>query len=305
MKKPIAGLSLLAVLGLMLVLALAAPASAIVSTAGADGSVQCSGSSAGSAGRQAAAAMVIAKRILGHAPRGLAKTVVRRGKVRIANDLNYPPQSFVDPRSHRLVGFDVDVAKKLARILHLKVVWKHPAWARVIPGLRAGRFDVSIGSMTVTPERKKLVSFTRPYYFAGAQVFVKAGGMQITGPDDLAGRTVGVGEGTTYSDYLVQNTEAIVSTYSADLDAVPDLLNGTIDFWMTHPLVGQKAILEGQALEFSGKPLYYEALAMALKQREADWRRLLNYAVKKMHKDGSLTHMSKKWYSGLDLTVKQ
>ena len=136
-------------------------------------------------------------------------------------------------------------------------------------------------------------------------MFVKTGGTQITGPADLADKKVGVGEGTTYSDYLAQNTEAIVSPYSFDLEAVPDLLDGTIDFWMTDLLTGQKAILEGQALEFSGKPLYYEDVAMALKRCEADWRRLLNYAVRKMHKDGSLTHMSKKWYSGLDLTVKQ
>ncbi len=249
--------------------------------------------------------MTIAKDILGHAPRGLAKTVVQSGKIRVANDLNYPPQSYVDPKTHKLVGFDVDVAKKVARILGLTVVWKHPAWANVISGLRHGRYDVSIGSMSVSPERKKLVAFTGPYYFDEGQVFVKSGGTQITGPADLAGKTVGVGAGTTYSDYLNKNTQAIVETYDSDLAALPDLLNGTIDFWMTNPVTGQIAILEGKALEFSGKPLYYEDIAFALKKGESDWRALLNYTVKQMHKDGSLTAMSKKWYSGLDLTVKQ
>ena len=44
---------------------------------------------------------------------------------------------------------------------------------------------------------------------------------------------------------------------------------------------------------------------MAIKKGEADWLALLNYAVQTMHEDGSLTAMSKKWYNGLDLTVKE
>lgn len=249
--------------------------------------------------------MKIAKKVLGHPPRGLAKTIVQRGTVRVANDLSYPPQSYIDPTTHRLVGFDVDVARKTARLLGLKVVWKHPEWSRVIPGLRAGRFDVSIGSMTVTPERKRLVSFTNAYYFAGYQVFVESGGTQITGPADLAGKRVGAAAGSVYVAYLDTNTEAIVAEYASDADALADLAGGNIDFAMTHPLVGQEAIVDGMPLEFSGTPLYYDEMAMALKKGEADWRALLNYTVKKMHEDGSLTTMSKKWYGGLDLTVRQ
>jgi polar amino acid transport system substrate-binding protein len=257
------------------------------------------------AGPRAASPAAIARHILGHAPRGLARTIVLRGTVRIANDLDYPPQSCIDPTTHKLVGFDVDVARRVARILGLRIVWKHPQWANVIPGLRRGLFDVSIGSMTVTPERKKLVAFTGPYYFAGGQVFVKTGGTQITGPGDLAGKTVGVQDESIYGSYLAENTEAVVETYSTDLAAVTDLANGAIDFWMTHPFTGQQMILSGQQVQASGKPLFYEDLAFALKKGEPDWRALLNHTVKQMHEDGSLTTMSKKWYAGLDLTVKQ
>jgi polar amino acid transport system substrate-binding protein len=58
-------------------------------------------------------------------------------------------------------------------------------------------------------------------------------------------------------------------------------------------------------MEFSGKPLYYEDLSMAVAKGETDWVNLLTYTVNQMHKDGSLTAMSKQWYNGLDLTVKQ
>ena len=74
---------------------------------------------------------------------------------------------------------------------------------------------------------------------------------------------------------------------------------------MTAGPTGQQAILEGQPFEFSGTPLYYEDLAFATADGETDWVALLDYAIAQMHEDGSLTEMSKTWYNGLDLTVRE
>jgi len=262
-------------------------------------------SATASAGGLTGSALDRATTILGHAPTGLAKTIVDRGSIVIANDPNYAPQSSIDPTTKQLVGFDVDVAKATAEMLGLGIVWKHPAWETISAGLQTGIFDVSIGSMTITPERLKDRAFTDPYYYTSGQVFVKKGGTQITGPADLAGKSVGVGAQTTYYDYLKKNTKANVKTYTTDLDAVPDLLNGNLDFWMTAGPTGQQAILQGKAIEFSGKPLYYEDLAFAIKLGEPDFVALCNYCIQTMHKNGALTAMSKQWYNGIDLTVKQ
>lgn len=253
----------------------------------------------------ATSAADIAAEVLGHEPMGLAKTVIDRGSVIVANDANYAPQSSVDQATGELVGFDVDVAKKMAELLGLQVEFKNPAWETIPSGLNQGKYDVSIGSMTVTPERQKALDFTDPYYYTSGQVFVKEGGTQITGVDDLAGKTVGVGAATTYYDFLKKDGRANVKTYTTDADAFPDLRNGNLDFVMTAGPTGQQAISQGQPFEFSGDPLYYEDLAFAIKKGEADWLALLNYAVQTMHADGSLTAMSETWYNGLDLTVKE
>ena len=250
-------------------------------------------------------AMERATAILGQEPTGLALDIVTAGEVIVANDSNYAPQSSVDPVTKEVVGFDVDVAMGMAEMLGLGIKWEHPAWETIPGGLNNGRFDVSIGSMTITPERQQTLNFSDPYYFTSGQVFVKKGGTQITGPSDLDGMKVGVGAATTYYDYLKKNTKAVVKTYATDLDAFPDLLNGNIDFVMTAGPTGQQAILEGKAMEFSGKPLYYEDLAMAVKKGETDWTALLTYTVQQMHENGALTEMSKQWYNGIDLTVKQ
>jgi polar amino acid transport system substrate-binding protein len=243
--------------------------------------------------------------ILGQEPTGLALEIVTAGEVVVANDSNYAPQSYLDPDTNEIIGFDVDVAKGMAEILGLTIKWEHPAWETIPGGLNNGRYDVSIGSMTITPERQETLDFSDPYYYTSGQVFVKKGGTQIAGAEDLAGMKVGVGAQTTYYDYLKANSEADVKTYTTDVDAFPDLLNGNLDFVMTAGPTGQQAILEGKAMEFSGKPLYYEDLAMAVKKGETDWVNLLTYAVQQMHENGSLTEMSKQWYNGIDLTVKE
>jgi polar amino acid transport system substrate-binding protein len=252
----------------------------------------------GSAAERAAA-------ILEREPTGLAKEIVDRGTVIVANDANYAPQSSIDEATGELVGFDVDVALKMGEILGLEVQFENPAWETIPAGLNQGRFDVSIGSMTITEERDKTIDFTEPYYFTSGQVFVKEGGMQIAGVEDLAGKTVGVGAATTYYDFLKSESEAEVKTYTTDADTFPDLRNGNLDFVMTAGPTGQQAILEGQAFEFSGTPLYYEDLAFSVAEGETDWVALLNYAITTMHEDGSLTEMSKMWYNGLDLTVRE
>jgi polar amino acid transport system substrate-binding protein len=266
--------------------------------------VACGGDEATDEPSEAPAAQTPAD-ILGAEPTGLAKEIVDRGYVIVANDANYPPQSSVDQATGELVGFDVDVALKMGEILGLEVRFENPAWETIPAGLNQGRFDVSIGSMTITDERKKALDFTDPYYYTSGQVFVKEGGPQIAGVEDLAGKKVGVGAATTYFDFLKDKSEADVATYTTDADAFPDLRNGNLDFVMTAGPTGQQAISQGQPFEFSGQPLYYEDLAFAITKGEADWLALLNHAVQTMHEDGSLTEMSKQWYNGLDLTVKE
>jgi polar amino acid transport system substrate-binding protein len=265
---------------------------------------------------EATSAADIAQQILGKAPSGLAAKIVEAGTVVVANDANYPPQSSVDKATGDLVGFDVDVANKMGELLGLTVKFENPAWETIPTGLNQGKYDVSIGSMTSAIGGDKAFSdtlvsrwnemdFTQPYYFTSGQVFVKKGGTQITGPADLDGKTVGVGAATTYYDWLKKNTKADVKTYTTDADTFPDLRNGNLDFVMTAGPTGQQAISQGQPFDFSGAPLYYEDLSMAVKKGEGDWVAMLDYTVNKMHEDGSLTAMSEKWYNGLDLTVQE
>jgi ABC-type amino acid transport substrate-binding protein len=247
----------------------------------------------------------IARQILGHAPAGLAKVVVRRGFVRVATDANYPPQSFIDPATDRPAGFDVSVARRVRRILGLGIRFKFPAWEHVAQGLQRGRFDVSIGSMLVTPQRQATLGLSRPYYYLEYQAFVRKGGTQITGLSDLAGKTVGVGSATVFFDYVRKHSTAVVMAYPTDDEALQALDKGELDFAVTSPFEGITAIDAGAGIEFSGRPLHSRPFVLATRRGETDWLKLLDYAVATMRRDGSLARYSKRWFDGLDLTTKQ
>jgi len=238
----------------------------------------------------------IARQILGHAPQGLAKKIVERGSILVANDANYPPQSFYDPHTRKLRGFDVDVAKRVGRILGLRVVFRNPAWEYVPKGLRRGLYDVSIGSMEITPERQAILGFTAPYYYSAAQVIVKKGGPRIRGVGSLFGKRVGVGRDTTYQAFLEQYPQIRLRTFVTDADAFPALAAGKLKFVLTSWAVGRQAIKYGQPFEFSGKPLFHDRLAFALRQGQPDLQALLNYTIWRMHRSGALRKMSLKWY---------
>jgi polar amino acid transport system substrate-binding protein len=240
---------------------------------------------------------------IGHAPTGLAQTIATKGQIVIADDSNYAPQSFIDKATNTLKGFDVDVGKKMTELLGLTPKFVNPAWDSVIPGLQSGKWDVSIGSMTITPTRAKQVDFTDPYYYTQGQLIVRTGSPQITSLADLKGKTIGVGTDTTYLFYLQAVGGINIKTYTTDLDAFPDLKNGRLDAVMTADLTASQAIASGQPFELSGDPLYYEPLAFAINKGQPDVLAALNYAIRTMHSDGSLTAFSKTWYHGFDVTL--
>lgn len=267
------------------------------------GSASSSNASGGSPSPESAAAR--AQAILGHEPTGLAKSIVDRGSVIVGVDADYPPQSSRDEDTGKRVGFDVDVAERVGKLLGLTVRFKTAVWEMIPVDLRRDKYDVAIDSVAITDQSEKVLSLTDPYYYTIGQIFVAKGGVQITGPADLAGRNVGVGAATVFYPWLKANTEAVVKMYATDAEALEDLADGKLDFVMTAGQIGQEAILSGQPIEFSGKPLSYEHLAFATKKGEADWQALLNYSIRQLRKDGALEAMSRKWFGGVDITAKE
>lgn len=273
---------------------LASLAAVVIGACGSSGSSPSSASSS--------PALAKAEQILGHAPTGLAKQIVDKGYFLVADDANFPPESVLQ-KNGTMVGFDVDVAKKVGALLSLDVKFTNPTWDSIPTGLQTGRFDVSIGGMDITAAREQHMDFTPPYFYTPSVVVTRVGTPALDTVASLAGKTIGTAAASSFSSWLEANTKANIKTYGSTETAMTDVVDKRLDGAMTAEPTAEQAIAAGQPLQVSGKSFFRENEGFAMKKGESDWLALLSYTVKTMHEDGSLTAMSKHWYNGLDLTV--
>ena len=96
------------------------------------------------------------------------ETIKRRRVIKIGLSL-FTPWSMRD-RNGELIGFELDVGRKLAADMGVDVEFIPTAWDGIIPALVAGKYDVIISSLSITPQRNLTVNFTEPYAFSGATI---------------------------------------------------------------------------------------------------------------------------------------
>src|SRR5580704_2241604 len=132
----------------------------------------------------------------------LLAAVRQRHLLIVSTDANYAPQSYLRADG-TWVGFDVDVAREVAKRLHVVPQFEDSNFDIVTAGSWHGQWDVNIDSMAVTTERKKALLFTAPYYFVPAG-FVVRKNSAIHSITQLTGSRIGVGSATTYLAYLTK-----------------------------------------------------------------------------------------------------
>jgi len=254
---------------------------------------------------------------------GVLEDIKSKGVLVVSTDANYAPQSFIDENGE-LAGFDIDVAREVAKRLGVKIKHVTPDWDLIVAGKWGGRWDLSIGSMTITKERERVVSFSIPYYYTPAQFAVNKANTTIKKLDDFSGKAVGYSAGSTYDAYLDPNQSLTIGgdekivyqvkgakakSYSTDMEAVEDLALGDgvrLDGLLTSGYVIDEAIKKGLPIKPIGNPVFYEPLAAAsdnARPGSAELIEKVSGILEAMHKDGNLTRFSIKWY-GIDITKK-
>jgi polar amino acid transport system substrate-binding protein len=259
--------------------------------------------------------------------------IQERGTLVVAIDPAYPPQSEIDPDGTRapgtrcgvdqftpgeLRGFDVEVAAEIAGRLGVEACFVTPGWAQIIRGNWGGRWDISVGSMAITPQRMERLSFTQPYYSTPATFFVHRDNTSTSSPGDLSGKRIGTCSGCTYQsylegtlslpgqeiDFLVENAEIIEVT--TESTALQDLALGDgarLDAVLAAGPTGMRAMANGLPLKPLGDPVYREYLAAAVDKTGNSTSLVVKVSeiIQGMHSDGSLRDLSLRFY-GEDLT---
>jgi len=262
--------------------------------------------------------------------------ILDRGTLIVSTDPAYPPQSELTEGATRaadtkcaadqhtaseLAGFDIDTAVEIARRLGVEACFVTPDWTLITAGNWADRWDISVGSMTITPERMELLYFTQPYYTTPAAFFVHEDNTAFAQPSDLSGRKVGVCSGCTYDfylsgtlsipgetiDFVVEDAE--IAGYDTDTTALQDLALGDgvrLDAVLTAQPTGQGVIEDGLPLKQLGDPVFFEYLAAAIDKAHgtdpASFVEKVTEIIQAMHADGTLLKLSQQHY-GVDLTT--
>jgi polar amino acid transport system substrate-binding protein len=242
------------------------------------------------------------------------------GKIVMSTDPQYPPQSELTADGS-YEGFDIDVGTEIAKRLGVEIEFQTPSWDTITAGSWSGRWDFSVGSMTITSARQEVLDFSDPYYFTPAQMAASTAS-GITSLDGLAGKTICVGAATTYLDWLNGTLDfgtespdtappdgAQATTLDTDRLCAESWKAGRQDFegWLSSSTTVQAAIDEGLPLIAVGEPVFYEPLAVAFDKSGPDPTKMVeevNKILDEMRSDGTLKSLSDKWF-GLDLTVQQ
>jgi L-cystine transport system substrate-binding protein len=237
------------------------------------------------------------------AAESLLDQIRHRGRLRIGVEGTYPPFNYEDENGN-LVGFEIDFGKAVAKQLGVAAEFVPTKWDGMLAALDTGRLDVVINQVTITPERQKTYDFTQPYTYSGIQIIArKDDAAQVDTPAKLAGKTVGVGLGTNYEQWLRAHApQAQVKTYDDDPSKLQDLRVGRIDAVLNDRLMAGYLIKQsGGQLVAAGVPFATQSAGIAVQKGHPELLAALNQAIDRLRQDGALSKLSVQWF-GTDAT---
>jgi len=205
-----------------------------------------------------------------------------------------------------LIGFEIDVAKRLAKDSGWQVEFVPTAWDGIIPALLANKFDVIIGGMSITPERAKSVLFSTPYSHSGVQVAASkslAGG--FSDASDFNSRRVKIAARRgAYTVQVARETfpKAKILQFDDDAQAFQEVLNGN-----AHAVIASSPKPEHEVVKHADALFipFNERLskgneAFAVRLGETDKKAFFDNWIQARTDDGWLEQRYEYWFSTLD-----
>lgn len=226
--------------------------------------------------------------------------IQKAGKLSVALSGVFPPFSFVD-ENNKVVGFDVDIGSEIARRLKVEPEIVTTQWDGIIAGLVTGRYDTIVGSMGITEERKKAISFVGPYYRSGLGLFVKKGSA-FEKLDDLDGKTVGATLGETAEKWARDQGKFNLRTYKGLPELMLELNSGRVDAIVADDVSVLVAIKQNNApvTQILDDRLTKFDIGIAIRKDNPELAAAMQKALDDMMADGTYEAISNKWI-GMDI----
>ena len=226
--------------------------------------------------------------------------IIKRGELRVGMEAGYMPFEMRD-KSGRIIGFDVDIARLMARAMGVALKLVNTAWDGIIPSLLTDKFDVIIAGMTITPERNLQVNFTQPYMLIGQSIVLNkrhektvSSYRDLNDPKFVISTKLGTTGDIAARRYL---SRAQVRTYESESEAVTEVRNGRADaFVYDLPYNAVYVAQHRDHLLHLDEPFTKEALAWAIRKGDPDFLNWLDHFLAQIRRDGTYDALYEKWF---------
>src|SRR5215475_1166622 len=229
-------------------------------------------------------------------PQGTLAKIKERGKLLAGVKLDTPPFGFLDDKNEP-AGFDIDLVRKVGARIGVPVELVKVTSPTRIPMLVSGNVDLVAASMTHTRERDRVIDFSITYYTGGQSLLV-AKASTINGVKDLAGKQVGVQQGTT----LGKNIAAAAPT--AKVVAFRDynsawlaLAQGRVEALTGSLNILQRFMKDNQNFKIVGDLFSVEPFGIGIRQGDSDLRDEINVVLQDLWTSGEYTMLYRKWFN--------
>lgn len=230
--------------------------------------------------------------------------VQKRGVLRVGMS-TFVPWAMKD-KTGNLIGFEIDVAKRLAKDTGVEVDFVPTKWSGIIPALITGKFDVIIGGMGIIPSRNLKVNFSIPYDYTGMSIVAHktiAAGFSRLEDFNSSGVVIAARLGSTAVTAAKKYMpKATLRLFDDESQAYQELVNGKV-----HAVVGSAPTPEFQAIKYPNKlfiPLdktfTREPIGFAVKKGDFDTLNYLDNWIRYVESEGWLTDRKNYWFRSKD-----
>jgi polar amino acid transport system substrate-binding protein len=231
--------------------------------------------------------------------------ILQRGELRVGFEAGYVPFEMTDKKGN-FVGFDIDMAKEMAKAMGVKFVPMNTAWDGIIPALLTNKFDIIMSGMTITQERNLKINFCDPYIVVGQTILLnkKHEGAIKSYKDLNDPKFIVTSKLGTTGEQAVKRMipKATYKSFETETEAALEVVNGKADAYVyDQPNCVVFMAEQGKdKLIFLDEPFTYEPLAWAVRKGDPDFINWLNNFLRQYKNDGRYEVLYNKWIKSTD-----
>jgi polar amino acid transport system substrate-binding protein len=234
------------------------------------------------------------------------QSILSKKKLVLGLDDSFPPMGYRN-ENNEIVGYDVDLAREVAKRIGVELVLQPIDWNAKEQELNTGEIDCIWNGFTITEERKQNLNFTPPY-LKNAQVIVVKGNSPVQALKDLAGKTAGTQAGSSSVEAIDDAPQFKASLksvieYKDFLTALMDLDVGGIDAVVIDLVVANDNInRSGKPFRILKETLGEEEFGIGFRKKDIALANKVWETLLEMTKDGTVAKISTKWL-GADISI--